>query len=89
MKLTYPKILIATIATFVFAASAPLASAAKPHKMTAAQMEAMCKTMDPAECKMMMRAMLKRPELYPTIKAEMKGSSEYQKYYDSHPGSGG
>lgn len=89
MKLTYPKILVATIATLVFAASAPLAPAAKPRKMTSAQMEEMCKSMDPADCKMMMRAMLKRPELYKTIMTEMKANSEYQKYYSQNASGGG
>ena len=89
MKLTYPKILVATIATIVLAASAPFASAAKPHKMTQAQMVAMCKTMSPEDCKMMMREMLKNPALHKPIMEEMKANSEYQKYYDQHPGGGG
>ena len=89
MKLTYPKILVATVAMMAFAASAPLASAAKPHKMTQAEMTAMCKTMSPEDCTMMMREMLKNPKLYKSIMDETKGSSEYQKYYQQHIGSGG
>lgn len=89
MKLIYPKILVAIIATMVFAVSAPLASAAKPHKMTQAEMAAMCKTMSPEDCKMMMREMLKNPKMYKAIMDETKGNSEYMKYYQQNIGSGG
>lgn len=89
MKLTFPKILLAIIAMMVFAFSAPVASASTPHKMTAAQMTAMCKTMSPEDCTMMMREMLKNPKLHKSIMDETKASSEYQKYYQQHIGSGG
>ena len=87
--MTYPKILVATLAAMVLAASAPYALAADQPKMTPAQMTEMCKTMDPAECKMMMREMLKNPKLHQAITEELRGNSEYQKYYNSHPSGGG
>jgi hypothetical protein len=81
--------LIATLATGLLLTTTMLSAAdEKMPKMTTAQMEAMCKSMDEKECQAMMRGMLKRKDLHKMIKEEIKADKEFSTFLNQHPGGG-
>ncbi len=76
---------IASVALFLGATFPALAS---DKKMTPAEMTEMCKNLDPEQCRMMMREMLKRPELHKMILEETNNSADFTKYRNEHPSGG-
>ncbi len=76
---------IASVALFLGATFPALAS---EKKMTPAEMTEMCKNMDAEQCRMMMREMLKRPDLHKMIMEETKGNADFMKFSSEHPSGG-
>ncbi len=80
---------IAAIASVALLLGTTIPAFAAEKKMTTAEMTEMCKTMGVEDCRIMMREMLKRPELHKMILEETNNSADFGKYRKDHPSGGG